>query len=413
MSNRVPAGWEAASFGDLCKFSGGSAFKEKYQGKGSGDYPFIKVSDMNIEGNQRFITKANHWIDQVTRLEAKVKLFPKPAVVFAKVGAALLLNRRRILTRETAIDNNMMAAIPFEDGHNFLYYALQEVDLGEIVQGGAVPSVNQAQMEDIPVLIPPLPEQQKIATILSSVDDVIEKTRAQIDKLKDLKTGMMQELLTKGIGHTEFKDSPLGLIPAQWQVKTTGQLCKSIVPGRNKPLSMSGDIPWLTINDLGALYVSQSKMGYGVTRQVLDDAKGKTVPKCAVIMSCVGEFGITSVAKKEVVINQQLHGFVCGKEIIPEYLCFVLSIKTKEMLNLATQTTIAYMNKANCESVLIPVPNIAEQRKISGILISIDQRLTALNDKWSVVSLIKKALMQDLLTGKVRVNLTDKESAVV
>ncbi len=219
MSNRVPAGWEAASFGDLCKFSGGSAFKEKYQGKGSGDYPFIKVSDMNIEGNQRFITKANHWIDQVTRLEAKVKLFPEPAVVFAKVGAALLLNRRRILTRETAIDNNMMAAIPFEDGHNFLYYALQEVDLGEIVQGGAVPSVNQAQMEDIPVLIPPLSEQQKIATILSSVDDVIEKTRAQIDKLKDLKTAMMQELLTKGIGHTEFKDSSVGRIPITWDVK--------------------------------------------------------------------------------------------------------------------------------------------------------------------------------------------------
>src|SRR5690606_10189467 len=72
--------------------------------------------------------------------------------------------------------------------------------------------------------LPPLPEQQKIASILSSVDDVIEKTRAQIDKLKDLKTGMMQELLTKGIGHTEFKDSPVGPIPSKWEVHRIGDL---------------------------------------------------------------------------------------------------------------------------------------------------------------------------------------------
>lgn len=228
-SNMVPEGWNAASLGEVCKFAGGSAFKEKYQGKNAGDYPFIKVSDMNLEGNDRFIKTATHWIDESVRIEAKIKLFPASAVVFAKVGAALLLNRRRILTRKTAIDNNMMAAIPNSSDNNFLYYLLQDVDLGEIVQGGAVPSVNQSQMEDIPTLIPPLPEQQKIATILSSVDEVIEKTRAQIDKLKDLKTGMMQELLTKGIGpdgvpHTEFKDSPVGRIPSNWKVQTLAEL---------------------------------------------------------------------------------------------------------------------------------------------------------------------------------------------
>jgi type I restriction enzyme S subunit len=64
---------------------------------------------------------------------------------------------------------------------------------------------------------PPPPEQQKIAAILTSVDEVSEKTEAQIGKLQDLKKGMMQELLTKGIGHTEFKDSPVGRIPKEWK----------------------------------------------------------------------------------------------------------------------------------------------------------------------------------------------------
>ena len=65
---------------------------------------------------------------------------------------------------------------------------------------------------------PPLPEQKKIASILTSVDEVIENTQKQIDKLQDLKKATMNELLTKGIGHTEFKDSELGRIPKSWEV---------------------------------------------------------------------------------------------------------------------------------------------------------------------------------------------------
>lgn len=87
-----------------------------------------------------------------------------------------------------------------------------------------------------PLVTPPLPEQQKIAAILSSVDDVIEKTRAQIDKLKDLKTGMMQELLTKGIGHTEFKDSTVGRIPKNWQYLYMKDIC-SVRQGLQIPIS--------------------------------------------------------------------------------------------------------------------------------------------------------------------------------
>ena len=83
----------------------------------------------------------------------------------------------------------------------------------------------QADMKSIKIFYAPhFPEQKKIAAILTSVDEVIEKTQAQIDKLKDLKTAMMQELLTCGVGvegkpHTEFKDSPVGRIPKGWEVR--------------------------------------------------------------------------------------------------------------------------------------------------------------------------------------------------
>jgi type I restriction enzyme S subunit len=250
---------------------------------------------------------------------------------------------------------------------------------------------------------PPLPEQQKIASILTSVDDVIEKTQSQINKLQDLKKGTMDELLTRGIGHTEFKGSPLGGIPKEWEVSATGRVAKSIVPGRNKPKVFDGDIPWITISDIDGIFVSKSKSGIGVSREALSDAQGKTVPENTVIMTVVGEFGLVAISERELVINQQLHGFVCGKKIDSLFLYFCLIREKGQMEKLATQTTISYMNKDNAESVKIPLPPLEEQKKIASILTSIEKNIEVKQRKLEQTKSLKKSLMRDLLSGKVRV----------
>jgi type I restriction enzyme S subunit len=422
MSNSVPKGWEATSLRELCKFSGGSAFKEKYQGRRTGDYPFIKVSDMNIDGNQRFIINANHWIDQATKVEAKVKLFPTSAVVFAKVGAALLLNRRRILTRDTAIDNNMMAAIPNSDDNNFLYYVLQEVDLGEIVQGGAVPSVNQAQMEDVPALIPPLPEQQKIATILSSVDNVIETTRAQIDKLKDLKTGMMQELLAKGIGvegapHTAFKDSPVGQIPVGWdvaQIQDIALVVRGASPRpQGDPRFYGGNVPRLMVKDV-------TRDGKYVTPKIdsLTEAGAKLsrpMPAGTLTIVCSGTVGVPSFLN----VNACIHdGFLALKDIATycdaEFLYYQLLPMQKIFDSSATHGGIfTNLTTEILKEFTIVLPPLSEQKEIAKKLSALDEILKLRAMKLTSQQSTKKALMQDLLTGKVRVNVEEKEKEPV
>ncbi|WJJ94240.1 restriction endonuclease subunit S [Neopusillimonas aromaticivorans] len=115
----------------------------------------------------------------------------------------------------------------------YLYYYIDSIrpELERISAGSTFSEIPSSSVKKLEITLPPLPEQQKIATILSSVDDVIEKTRAQIDKLKDLKTGMMQELLTQGIGHTEFKDSPVGRIPASWYVAKIDDLVSKVGSG--------------------------------------------------------------------------------------------------------------------------------------------------------------------------------------
>ncbi|MCD9468942.1 restriction endonuclease subunit S [Photobacterium iliopiscarium] len=105
--------------------------------------------------------------------------------------------------------------------------------------GGNREGLNFQQIKSMEVILPFVSEQKKISAILTSVDDVIEKTQAQINKLKDLKTGMMQELLTRGVGvdgkpHTEFKDSPVGRIPKGWDVVQISELCTDVVDCVNK-----------------------------------------------------------------------------------------------------------------------------------------------------------------------------------
>lgn len=420
MSNAVPKNWCAASLGELCTFSGGSAFKEKYQGKSSGRFPFIKVSDMNLIGNERFIRNAKHWIDESIRVEAKVKLFPPSSVVFAKVGAALLLNRRRILVRSTAIDNNMMAAIPNSNDNHFLYYFLQEVDLGRIVQGGAVPSVNQAQMEDMPALIPPLPEQQKIATILSSVDDVIEKTRAQIDKLKDLKTGMMQELLTKGIGHTEFKDSPVGRIPASWKVKPLEELVKP-----NKKITYGivqagphceGGIPYIRVSDM-----TQRALGLnGMLRTSLEIAKKynrSAVSAGDIVYALRGMIGHVHIVPVELDganLTQGTARVSPTDRVSPRYCLWAMKSPYVQHQNEleAKGSTFREVTLASLRKIEIALPPLVEQTKIASAMDSIESKIFAAENKLEQFKNLKKALMQDLLTGKVRVNLQQKEPEV-
>ncbi|WP_282065877.1 restriction endonuclease subunit S [Vibrio rotiferianus] len=189
--------WLHGFLGDLCSFKGGSAFKETYQGLTSGDYPFIKVSDMNLPKNGKFILQANNWVTEEVAKTIKAKPFSEGSIVFAKVGAALLLNRRRILAQPTILDNNMMAATPknccFTE---FLYQMMLMIDFAKFVQDGAVPSVNQSDLSRFKVSYPSIEEQQKIASVLTAADKEIEVFEAKLAHFKQEKKALMQQLLT-------------------------------------------------------------------------------------------------------------------------------------------------------------------------------------------------------------------------
>jgi len=190
--------WETKKLGEIGKFRGGSGFSIKYQGNIDGDYPFFKVSDMNNQGNQIFMVNSNNWINKNVRKQIGANIFPKHTIVFAKIGAAIFLERKKILNRESCADNNMMGFIYDEDNinHRFMHYLFLTIQLGKLVSATALPSLNGKEIAELQFDVPKPEEQSAIAQVLSDMDSEIDELEQKLDKYKAIKQGMMQELLT-------------------------------------------------------------------------------------------------------------------------------------------------------------------------------------------------------------------------
>lgn len=181
----------------IAVLSGGHGFPEDEQGRQSGSLPFYKVSDMNSIGNEKFLDRANNYVQPETAEHHGWRVLPPGAVVFAKVGAALLSNRRRILTVPSIIDNNMMAAVPRQVvSTEWLYRWLQTIDFAEFVQVGALPSVNQGLVGGLTLALPTPCEREYQTDVLDAYDARINTELAQLAKYKRVRLGLASDLLS-------------------------------------------------------------------------------------------------------------------------------------------------------------------------------------------------------------------------
>ena len=144
------------SAGDVGVFRGGSGFPIRFQGQKGAELPFFKVSDMNTTGNELFMVRANNYVSEKLRASMGANRIPAGAIVFAKVGAAVFLERKRILAQDSCIDNNMAAFIVDSSRADvrFLHYLLSAFKLSSLVATTALPSLNGKQLRSIPLVMP-------------------------------------------------------------------------------------------------------------------------------------------------------------------------------------------------------------------------------------------------------------------
>lgn len=187
--------WKEQKLEELGRFNSGVGFPEKYQGGNLGT-PFFKVSDMNLPANKTFMNMANNYVTDQQINEKKWKVINDvPAVIFAKVGAAIMLNRKRMVIEPFLMDNNTMSySFSNHWDTNFGNIFFQTLNLPKYAQVGALPSYNSKDIGTISVNLPSLSEQQKIGDFFSKLDSFIEKQSAKVELLKKRKQAFLQKM---------------------------------------------------------------------------------------------------------------------------------------------------------------------------------------------------------------------------
>ena len=217
----------------------------------------------------------------------------------------------------------------------------------------------------------------------------------------------MNELLTKGIGHTGFKDSELGRIPKSWEVKTLGEVLDRIVgggtPSRDNPNFWGNGIPWATVKDFTKKRLTATQES--ITQEGLKNSSSNLIPKGTIIISTRMAVGKAVIFDKDVTINQDLKALFPKPFINTEYLLQWFDFKLDLIEALGIGSTVKGIRLEILRNISFLTPPLDEQIEISTILNSIENQIYIKNQEITKIRSIKKSLMQDLLTGKVRVKV--------
>jgi type I restriction enzyme S subunit len=225
----------------------------------------------------------------------------------------------------------------------------------------------------------------------------------------------MQELLTKGIGHKEFKDTEIGRIPKDWEVVRVNKLFdlyKGTTPSTKIKEYWNGTIPFVTptdvtkINDLNEIYLKTTE-NY-ITEKGLKSKGLRLVPKRSLLFTSRATIGYLAINETEVAINQGIISLIPKDANVDVTFFYYFLQKLRSLFeNLAGGSTYKEISMSTFSNINVSLPSLSEQQKIAEILSTVDKKLEIERNEKAKLEKIKRGLMDLLLTGKIRVKVVD------
>ena len=418
MSERIPKGWKKLRLKDVSIQTKGLTYKSgDYADKSSG-LPFLTLKSISKSGGYspeglKFYMgdfKEHHILRVGDLLFANTDLTREGDVV----GSPLYFEGFGF-TNKTLYSMDLSRLVVNSDKADgkFLYYLMMTPRIKRFMvnssAGSTVLHLDTKRVQDLSVTLPPLPEQKKIASILTSVDEVIDSTQKQIDKLQNLKKATMNELLAKGIAHTEFKDSELGEIPKNWGVKKleeVGQIIGGGTPASENENYWGGEIQWATpreITKLNGRYIEKTERT--LTKKGLEESSAKLHPKGTVLLTSRASIGFPAINTVPMATNQGFQSLRPNERLDTEFGYQILLHSRQKLERLSAGSTFLEISSKEVKKFKLSIPPLPEQKKIASILTSMDKNIEDKQRKLHQNQFLKKSLMQDLLTGKVRVKV--------
>ncbi len=407
MENKIPKGWEKIKLGDVVehvkdkvhnreewtfdRYIGGEHFEE-------GEIRITKSAP--IEGNEGVIGSAFHMRfkpGQVLYVTRNPRLRKGGMVDFEGVCSNVTFT---LQANEEKLSQKLLPFIIQTE--SFTKHACNSA------HGSTNPFLNWKDIASYDLLLPPLNEQKKIAEVLWAVEEAIKNNEGVIKKFELFRLKTMKEVLTKGIGKQNYIESELGLIPKGWNIKKISDICNirrgaSPRPINDKRFFSNSGPGWIRIADVTPVYKYLKK-----TTQYLSElgaSKSVRVMKGDLIMSICATIGKPVIIDMDACIHD---GFVLfsgikEKEILMEYLFYVLLFKEKEFLSNKQVGTQGNLNTSIVGNIKLGIPpSIDEQKKIVDVLVKIDNGLFSYKENLKSLKALRQKLMNELFLGKIR-----------
>ena len=376
-----PDGVEYRPLGEIADVTSGYVFPVKYQGNeksAEDNIPFYKVSDMNLPGNEMFMTSSNNYVSAESAKEMRASLAQPESIIFPKIGAAIATNKKRILTEKSIVDNNVMVVTARSViNSKFLYYVLSAFDLMSWSMGaGAVPSIKKSVVVKHEVPVPPLEIQEAIVEIL--------------DKFTNLEAELEAELEARTLQYEYYRDSLFEALDCPRV--SLGELGK-----------FYGGLKGKTKNDFGssgARYISYKNVYENISAdftwpdfvQVKEGENQLSLMKGDILLTGssenMEEAGLSSVVTKEPEEKAYLNSFsICYRLNDPSILnpefskyLFRSRLARKQIIRTAQGVTRFNVSKKKLANVSIPIPSLEEQQRIVDILDRFDALTSSLSE---------------------------------
>jgi len=312
--------------------------------------------------------------------------------------------------------NNHVHVLKIIEGkgkNQFLLFLLNFLNLNPHIVGSTRKKLNQEHMKQIVIPLPYLSEQQKIAEVLSTVDEAIQKTGEVIAKTERLKKGLMQELLTKGIGHKEFKDTEIGRIPKEWEAVKLKDVIFEAKSGFACGKRDENGILQLRMDNINTEGWINTQAGVKVP--ILEDINDYLLKPGDILFNNTNSadlIGKTAIFRGEfprcVYSNHITRIRVNPKKTIPEWILYLFIRNWQCGIFKAIRHQHVHQAGINQHDLLnlkIPIAHLEEQNRIASTLSTVDQKLKLERNEKAKLERIKQEMMDLLLTGKIRVKV--------
>lgn len=385
--------WEQRKLGEIGIIKSGIGFPTSQQGGAEGT-PFYKVSDMNKPGNELVMKSSSNYVSNRQINDNHWKPIEKtPAVIFAKVGAALMLNRKRLVNQSFLIDNNTMS-YSFSNSWDtiFGYTLFLTLNLPKYAQTGALPSFNAKDIQNIKVSLPLKNEQHAIGELMAKVSNIVTLQQRKLDLLKQLKKGLLQKMFAdKGSKRPILRFEGFS---NDWEQRKLGEISSTFsggTPSASNKNYYGGEIPFIRSAE-----INQNSTQLYLTKDGLNNSSAKLVKKGTLLYALYGATsGEVGIAQIDGAINQAIMAI----DLNNEDTYFVKSWLEKNkgrIISTYLQGGQGNLSAKLIKKLVISLPKIKEQIQISSLISRIDILLTLQQRKITKYNEIKKSLLQQM-----------------